>query len=85
MPWCRPPAHPLLRSVRCMAAAREGESAEDEVEVPEVGWMWQTGSNKSPLGKAPATRASLRQANIKAKKWVLGRWGEGQEGGRHAV
>ncbi len=33
--------------------------------VPEVGWMWHAGA---PVGKAAATRASLKQANIKAKK-----------------
>lgn len=36
----------------------------DASEVPEVGWMWQTGGGN----KAGATRANLKQANIKAKK-----------------
>jgi hypothetical protein len=44
----------------------------DAPEVPEVGWMWQTGGGGA--NKPGATRANLKAANIKAKKWAAG-WG----------
>lgn len=52
------PARPRSRAPR--AAGTEPR----EPAVPEVGWMWQSGGGN----KAGATRANLKQANIKAKK-----------------
>lgn len=53
-------ARPLSRPLRA-AGNNGGDSA-----VPEVGWMWQP--NAGAANKAGATRANLKQANIKAKK-----------------
>jgi len=44
---------------------RAADKDEAPSEAPEVGWMWQTGP---AANKAGATRANLKQANIKAKK-----------------
>lgn len=69
---CRPPGRVLpaagqqLRASTVCAAGRPGKDAvaiDPEFAVPEVGWMWDTSSRK-----AAATKASLKSANIKAKK-----------------
>ncbi len=57
------PAQQHRRPERPPAAT--ADAAEAAEAVPDVGWMWQTGGGP---GKASATRASLKQANIKAKK-----------------
>lgn len=54
------PARPRSRAPRA-AGIEPSDSA-----VPEVGWMWQSGGGTA--NKAGATRANLKQANIKAKK-----------------
>ena len=53
----RPPAMPV----------RAKNTDSDPSAGPEVGWMWQTGAAGAG-NKAGATRANLKQANIKAKK-----------------
>ncbi|KAI8477068.1 MAG: S-adenosyl-L-methionine-dependent methyltransferase [Monoraphidium minutum] len=54
-------SRPPVRPVRAL------NTESDAAGVPEVGWMWQAGT-VSAAGKAGATRANLKQANIKAKK-----------------
>jgi hypothetical protein len=46
--------------------SRVANTDSDAATVPEVGWMWQAGGGTA--NKASATRANLKQANIKAKK-----------------
>jgi hypothetical protein len=53
-----------VRQLAGKVRASEGEAGPPK--APEVGWMWQTSSGAG--GKAGATRANLKQANIKAKK-----------------
>jgi hypothetical protein len=44
-------------------SGKDSVAVDPEYAVPEVGWMWDTSSRK-----AAATKASLKSANIKAKK-----------------
>ena len=48
---------------RILKASNSDDSSDA---VPEIGWMWQPAGGGA--NRAGATRANLKQANIKAKK-----------------
>jgi hypothetical protein len=48
----------------------EEEAEEEEVEVPEVGWLWQAGRRGQASSPAKAAVANLKANRIRAKKWV---------------